>query len=188
MIYHFNSPTLQIVNQEKIIYRYLRETLAECSYDEVTLEFKLIFLEGRSQDPEIKQAIQSILNSQIGDEKYFYILNYCFYILINDWFDSEIGQSKIQQLLGFFAETEERTRSHNRLKNKIIKLSKAFVESKYYARLSRIATVIKYDYTVKVEPNFLIKTLAPRYTFLYKSILLGKENITEVAQFIKHLA
>ncbi len=187
MIYHFNAPVLQTVNQEKIIYSHLREKLAENSYDEVALEFRLIFLEGRSQDPEVKQAIQSVVHSQIGDDKYFYILNYCFYILINDWFDSENGQESIRHLLELFQETGKRARSHNRLKNRTIELSKAFVESKYYARLKRIATVIRYDHPTKAEPSYPIKKLAPRYTFLYKSILLGKENATEVAQFIKQL-
>ena len=182
-----NISTWQTVSKEKIIYDYLRENVTNHSFDEVAIEFRLIFLEGRSQNSKIQETIEQIVTSQVAKDKFFYLLNYCFYILIDCWFDSEIGQQKICQLLAEFADANYEVQCYNRRRQKVLALTKAFLSSKYYARLKRIAIVIKNNPLEQSNDATTIDLLAPRYTYLYKPLLIGKENIAETARFIREL-
>ena len=79
---------LKTVNQEKIIYDYLREYLTAHSPEETIAEFRCLFIEGISQNITVRNAIEDIVYSKIKREKFFYILNYCFYIIVTHWLDN----------------------------------------------------------------------------------------------------
>lgn len=179
--------SLQTVNQEKIIYQYLRDYLPNHSPEEIILEFRCLFIEGRSQNVLVRDTIENIVCSKIKQEKFFYIVNYCFYIVINYWLNQKEKQDYIFQLLQIFDDVDYTAKYFSRRKQKIVTLTQDFVHSKHYAKLERIAIIFENQDDKEFSNHSLIKSLLPRYTFLYNYLAIGQETLPEVTNLIKEL-
>ena len=172
---------------EKTIYGYLKKYVENHSTEETILEFKSLFIEARSSNALVRDTLENILYSKIDKEKFSYILNYCFYIIINNWIGDENKHSDILSLLALFDRIDFTTKCYGRRKQKIVPLTKIFIESKYYSKLKRIAVVIEPETNKEIDKQSVIRSLIARYTYLYKNLLLGKESINEVSKLIKEL-
>jgi hypothetical protein len=181
------SSSLKTVNQEKIIYDYLREYLTNHSSEEIILEFHCLFIEGRSQNVLIRDTIENIICSEIKQDKFSYILNYCFYIVINYWLNKNEKQDYIFELFKIFDDLDYTLKCYSRRKQKILTLIQEFINSKHYAKLKRIAIIFDNRSSLQVSQKTIIKSLLPRYTFLYSYLILGQENIIEITKLMQEL-
>lgn len=177
--------SLKTVNQEKIIYNYLREYLTNHSPEETIAEFRCLFIEGISQNIAVRKAIEDIVYSKIKREKFFYILNYCFYIIVNRWSYSG-DRIYIGQLLSLFDNLNHTAKYYTRRKQKITILLQEFVNSKHYIELKRITVVFENKITNN-DKDTTIANLLPRYTYLYQPLLVREKNIKELTDSIQKL-
>lgn len=168
------SSSLKTINQEKIIYEYLRNYIGDRSLEEIILEFHCLFVEGRSQNILVRDTIENIICSKITQEKFFYILNYCFYIVINYWLDRHEKPDCIFQLLQIFDNLDYDSKYYSRRKQKILTLTQEFVRSKHYAKLKRIAVIFESQSSLELSNQTTIKSLLPRYPFLYEYLAIGE--------------
>ena len=175
------------VNSEKVIYEYLRDYLETHSAEETILEFRCIFLEGTSRNVAIRNIIEDIICSKIKREKFFYILNYCFYIAINYWVQHQENEAYIIELTKLFDRVNYSANYYSRRKKKLLLLTKDFVNSSYHQKIKRIALIFTCDSSLKVNKDTLISSLLARYTYLYKPLLMGKNNIAELDKLIQEL-
>ena len=175
------------VNSEKVIYEYLRGYLETHSAEETILEFRCIFLEGTSQNVAIRNIIEDIIHSKTKQEKFFYILNYCFCIAINYWVQNQEQETYIIELTKLFDNVNYAANYYSRRKKKLLLLTKDFTNSVYYQKIKRIASLFDYDSSFEVDKDTAIGSLLARYTYLYKPLLMGKNNIAELDKLIQEL-
>lgn len=194
--------TLKTVNQEKIIYDYLREYSIYHSPEETIAEFRCLFIEGISQNITVRKALDDIVYSKVKQEKFSYILNYCFYIIVDRWLNNG-GRSYILHLLSLFDNLNYTAKYYTRRKQKITVLLQEFIKSKHYIQLKRVATVFDNKELVQhdserdshkkcisnggVDENTKIADLLARYTYLYLPLLVREGNIKELANSIQKL-
>lgn len=178
--------SLKTVNQEKIIYDYLREYVTDRSPEETIAEFRCLFIEGISQNATVRNAIDDIVYSKIKKEKFFYVLNYCFYLVCNRWIRSDRDRSYISQLLGLFDNLKYTAKYYTRRKQKITILLQEFVRSEHYTELSRVTIVFDYN-SRKSDKDTMLAHLLARYTYMYKPLLVRDRNIKELSDLTQKL-
>ena len=177
---------LKTVNQEKIIYDYLREYLTNHSPEETITEFRCLFIEGISQNITVRNAIEDIIYSKIKREKFFYVLNYCFYLIVTHWLDN-CDLRYILQLLRLFDNLNYTAKYHTRRKQKITVLIQDFVRSTHYLQLKRITVVVEHKAVTENDKDVKIADLLARYTYLYQPLLVREKNIFELTAIIQKL-
>lgn len=187
MINYQNKLPSNTVNQEKIIYDHLRSYVRTHTAEAVTLEFRCIFLEGRSQNTLVRNALENIILSNSKKEKFPYILNYCYYLIIGYWLEQEISDRYIIQLITLLANTNYNAKACSRLKNKVLSLIKEFIDSEYYQKLKRIALIFNYEPLVEYGADIPVSYLLTRYTYLYKPLITSKDNFKEFTNSIEKL-
>ncbi|VEP18981.1 conserved hypothetical protein [Hyella patelloides LEGE 07179] len=187
MIKNQKNSSCNTVNPEKIIYEYLRDYLKTHTVEESILEYRCIFLEGTSQNVLVRNIMEDIICSKIKQEKFFFILNYCFYIAINYWLRNNENEEYIIQLTQLFDRVDYTSTYYSRRKRKLLSLTQKFVNSKHHQKIKRIALILDYKPLIETDNNTLVDNLLSRYTYLYKPLLIGKENITELTDLIHDL-
>lgn len=178
--------SLKTVNQEKIIYDYLRKYATERSPEETITEFRCLFIEGISQNATVRNAIEDIVYSKVKSEKFFYVLNYCFYLICNCWMQRDSDRFYITQLLGLFDNLKYTAKYYTRRKQKITVLLQEFIRSEHYTELKRV-TIVFNNYSRKNDKDTILAYLLARYTYLYKSLLVRDKNIKELTNFTQKL-
>jgi hypothetical protein len=177
---------LKTVNQEKIIYDYLREYLTAHSPEETITEFRCLFIEGISQNITVRNAIDALVYSKIKREKFFYVLNYCFYIIIVYWLNNR-DRSYILPLLKLFDNFNYTAKYYTRRKQKITVLIQEFVRSTHYIQLKRVTAVVEHKTITENDRDTKIADLLGRYTYLYQPLLVREKNILELSDLIQKL-
>jgi hypothetical protein len=177
---------LKTVNQEKIIYDYLREYLTAHSPEETITEFRCLFIEGISQNITVRNAIDALVYSKIKREKFFYVLNYCFYIIIVYWLNNR-DRSYILPLLRLFDNFNYTAKYYTRRKQKITVLIQEFVRSTHYIQLKRVTAVVEHKTITENDRDTKIADLLGRYTYLYQPLLVREKNILELSDLIQKL-
>ena len=174
-------------NQEKIIYNYIRDYLKNHSPEAVILEFGCIFLEGISQNKSIRNALENIVFSTSKAEKFPYILNYCFHIVIDYWLKYQHSDRYIVELITRWQTTDYNAPAYSRLKNKVLLLNKEFIKSSQYQKLERIALILSYNPSLEIDKNLPLHHTFARYPYLYKPLIVGQENTTELTELVQKL-
>ena len=187
MIEHKNNLPNNTINQEKVIYDYLRDYIQKCPAEAVILEFSCIFLEGKSQNKAVRDALENIILSKSKAEKFTYILNYCFHIVINYWLKHKTGDLYIVELITLWQTTNYDTPAYSRLKNKVLLLNKEFIKSSQYQKIQRIALILRYNPSLELDENLPLAHTLARYPYLYKPLLVGKDNITELISSVRKI-
>ena len=176
--------SLKTINQEKNIYDHLRKYATERSPEETIAEFRCLFFEGISQNTTVRNAIDDIVYSKVKKEKFFYILNYCFYIICHCWFQGERNVYYILELLKLFDNINYTAKYYTRRKQKIAVLLQEFVNSQHYTELKRVTIV--FDNNSSEDKDTILANLLARYTYLYR-LLIREKNIKELTDLTQKL-
>jgi hypothetical protein len=180
--------TWQELNQEKgILYEYFRHCLSNQSPTEVLDEFRCLFIEGRSKQPNAREALEKIVFSQQGQEKFDYIINHCCHIIINYWSNKPELQEFIPHLIGIFNTVNPKTNYYDRRKSRLLKLVCEFKTTEQYLKLTRLVELLSTSQAIDSEKNQNVGDLAQRYFYLYKYLLLGEEQSQEEKKLIREI-
>lgn len=180
--------TWQELNQEKgILYEYFRHCLSHQSPQEVLDEFRCLFIEGRSKQPSIREALEKIILSQQGQEKFNYIINHCCHIIINAWSNQPELQKFIPNLITIFDFITPKTNCYDRRKSRLLKLVVNFKDTEQYLKLTRLVDLLTSSQLINLESNGKIGELAKRYFYLYEYLLLGSDQSPEEKKLIKEI-
>lgn len=180
--------TWQEINQEKgILYEYFRHCLNNQPPQVVLDEFRCLFIEGRSKQSNAREALEKIVFSQQGQEKFNYIINYCCHIIINYWSNKPELQEFIPRLIDIFNEVNPNHNYRDRRKNRLLKLVCDFQTTEQYLKLRRLINLLSPDEKIDLGDNCEIGELSKRYFYLYEYLLLGDENSPEEKKLIREI-
>ncbi|MGC9527599.1 MAG: hypothetical protein ACP5D7_18860 [Limnospira sp.] len=164
--------------------------------DETTLieHFRLLFVQGSGYpDQRIAQAMEKLLRSPHIEEEFNFILNRCCYILINRWHTNPNRRQAIHRLVSLFDEVSPASPQplyrQSRRMQRLSFLIRNFLESEQYHTLKRFAEVLCQPPQpsrplIQSEP---LRSLIPRYPYLYRYCLLSEDSPYEHQQMIRQI-
>lgn len=187
MINSHDNVVYKKVNLEQLIYQYLRDYVDNNSPQEVIAEFRRIFFEFSIQNSSLRSNIENLIFSKEDQGRFFYVLNYCYHIVINHWAKQSEFHQFIIELVNIIDSINFKARCYDRRRKKILELSYGFRQTDYYLKLKRIANVISCNPLLDFDPEKSIANYLAHYPYLYQPLLLGKEHIPEAKNLIINL-
>lgn len=201
MIKNLDSSTWQPIAREiGIIYEHIRECASNKLPESVINEFKCLFLEGKSENSQISQALEKIIFSPLGQQKFDLMLSNCCYLIIDCWSNQPESLKLIDELISIF-DLVNQAKSYDRRKKQLIQLIGDYQKTELYLQLRAIVSIITVEESAKSIPtktistgsistnststNILINTYIRRYTYLYEYFLSGTEHIPQLTKLIK---
>ena len=162
---------------------------------EVIDRFRMLFIQGSGYpDSHIIKLLEKIVASKEIEAEFNFILNRCCHILINRWQPYTAKKDAILGSIELFEEVENRkvTRTYgSRSSRRISELVKGFTTSEQYLTLKRLAEVMNESPRVSSNSNSALalplRTLIPRYPYLYKHCLVSPDSSYEHQQAIKKM-
>lgn len=186
-----NRPTSP---EEQKLYDHWIEQIETKSTTVVVERFRLLFLQGTGYpDYEIAQAMGRLLGSKHIEEDFNFILNRCFYILINRWHTNPKRQQAIYHLVNLFdneaAISPSPSYIRSRHTQRLSFLVNNFQSSPQYQALKRFAEVLyqplqSSSHIIETKP---LRTLIPRYPYLYRYCLISEDSPYEHQQMIQKI-
>jgi hypothetical protein len=175
-----NNQIQNLSEEEQKIYNYLLTCVQTLTPDEVIRIFRYLFIEGgKTEDKNIKQALELILTSKTIEQDFKFILNRCCHILINSWQINPELQQYIPDLISLFKQLHPPSLTNNRTSRKLRLLVKNFVETEQYYSLERLSRVISENQQKKAEVTTSVGELINRYPYIYDHCLLSNETAEE---------
>lgn len=170
-----NYPQESTSADEQSLYTHWRGCIEVEPPNLVLMRFRHLFLEGcQYPSPEIQQALDRILASEIVEREFKNILNRSCYILVNKWQNQPRLRSSIPELIALFEKaTAERADATPPCLSKLVE---QFVQTEEYQKLRLLAQ--KHDR----KPESVGETIAEplrnsieRYPSLYEHCLLTSQ-------------
>jgi hypothetical protein len=179
--------------EEQKIYQHFIERAQVEDAEQLIERFRLLYLVGSGYpDPEIVQALEKIITAKVTEEEFNFIINRCCYILINRWHTMPNRRQAISQLIQLFEKATINYPSnylYSRRGNTLSKLIQNFIQSEHYAILKRFTEVICQP--ARVSRRHLeqqpLRTLIPRYPYLYHHCLVSDDSSYEHQQMIRKI-
>ena len=184
-----------IDNQKQQLYDHFLDLVENNSSSEVIDRFRMLFIQGSGYpDSNIIKVLEKIAFSKEVEEEFNFILNRCCHILINRWQPYTTKKDAILELIELFEEVEKKnlTRTYgSRSSRRISELLKEFTTSEQYLTLKRLAEVMNESPRAKSNSKSALaqplRTLIPRYPYLYKHCLVSSDSSYEHQQAIKKM-
>ena len=174
--------------EEIIIYQYLRSFASRQSPEDAIAEFKLLLIEGKGErDNPVSIAWSAIILSQQQQAKFNYILNRCFFILINCWLTREELQEYIPILVDSVNIVSRNSRVFDRTKRSLFKLIDKFKQTEQYLNLKRLTTILSLPQQSEQARPILIKDLLNRYPWLYQAYLKIIDPFSDIQESLQKL-
>ncbi len=178
---------------EQQLYDHLLERVDIETTTELIERFRLLFIVG-SGYPErsICQALEKIVTYSLTTQDFSFILNRCCYILINRWHTFPNRQEAINELIQLFDRFTHQTQAthlQSRRRKRHNELMQGFVQSEQYFALKRFAEVMSQSSGLNLRPvqSQPLRTLIPRYPYLYRHCLLSDDSSYEHQQMIQSI-
>ncbi|MEL7036251.1 MAG: hypothetical protein AAFO04_11615 [Cyanobacteria bacterium J06592_8] len=177
--------------EEQQIYDHLLEQVEIETPSELIERIRLLFVEGSGYpDRQISYALEKILSHKEVEEDFNFILNRCCYILINRWHTLSNRKAAINDLLQLFDKLAEKTFSHYTISRRmrvLRELTQKFAQSEQYSALKRFAEVLSQssNYNSRSLSSQPLRTLIPRYPYLYTHCLLSDYSSYDHQQMIR---
>lgn len=182
-------------NPKQQLYDHFLDLVEKNSPEEVIDRFRMLFIQGWGYpDAEIVKALEKIVASKEVEQEFNFIINRCCHILINRWQPYIAKKDAIFELIQLFEEVENRsvTRAFgSKGSRRVLELVKDFTNSEQYLTLKRLAEVMNQSpgassnsKTALAEP---LRTLIPRYPYLYKHCLVSPDSSYDHQQAIKKI-
>ncbi len=190
---YFSRYSRLISPEEQQLYDHLLERVEVETPSELIERIRLLFIEGSGYgERQIAYALEKILNTRQVEEDFDFIINRCCYILINSWHTLPNRKQAIFELLQLFDQFAEKTFSsytHSRRLKQLHELMKKFTQSEQYFALKRFAEVLCQSFGFSSRPLSTepLRTLIPRYPYLYNHCLLSEYSSYEHQQMIRNI-
>jgi hypothetical protein len=179
--------------EEQKIYDHFIERVQVEDADQMIERFRLLFIVGSGYpNSEITQVLEKIIAAKITEEDFNFIINRCCYILINRWHSTPHRRQAIAQFNHLFEQVSlnhHSNYSYSRRSNTLARLIQSFIKSEHYAVLKRFTEVVcqPIDFYQRRPKNQPLRTLIPRYPYLYHHCLVSDDSSYEHQQMIRHI-
>jgi hypothetical protein len=170
---------------EQLLYTHLLGCVEEESPDALIDRFRRLFIDDvEYPNPHVWQPLKRIVDSNLAEREFKFILNRCCYIPINRWVQQPQFQSSIPKLISLF-ETAPAGLASSKTRHRLHQIVQHFPETEQYKALQRLAQVIsgesEGDSKAIAKP---LSTLIHRYPYLYEHCLLSEDSSYEQQQTV----
>jgi hypothetical protein len=184
-----NNDNLYFLKQQeqKIYDRFLHLSKTE-EPESIIRRFHSLFIQATGyEEPEIRAAVENIVNSPNAEAEFTFFLNRCFHIIINRWQMQPNLKSSIPELIAEIELALPPGDTYSRSTRKLRKLVRDFQETEQYIKLQRLARLI--DEGVVERPNHRqsVGNLIQRYPYLHEHCLLSEDSSFEFKQTVKEM-
>lgn len=179
--------------EEQQIYDHFIDCIQVEDSHQILKRFRLLFIEGSGYpDPKITQALDRILVAKVTEEDFNFILNRCCYILINRWHASPHRKQSIYKLNQIFDNLIQNSPSGylaSRRSRDLFQRVQKFIQSEHYSTLKRFTEIVCQPARLNYHPpqSQPLRTLIPRYPYLYPHCLLSENSSYEHQQMIRKI-
>lgn len=175
------------VLQEQCLYDHLLDCVKQESPDELLARFRSLFINGVSYtDPQVWQALRSIVASPQAEKEFKFILNRSCHIFINHWLMQPRLHCAIPALIHLFDEIPFGGRSPTT--RRLRELVRRFLETEQYLALRRLAQVVGQapDWS-QASGSKPLGLLIQRYPCLYEYNLLTEDSTSEQRRRVRQI-
>ncbi|NEQ74879.1 MAG: hypothetical protein F6K23_18635 [Okeania sp. SIO2C9] len=181
---------------EQDIYNHFIQLIDLESSTEVIERFRILFINGSGYpDREISQALDRITALPEIEEDFNFILNRCCHIVINRKQPYNYKKDVLVELMKLFERVENKqARRHyygSRNSKKLLELVQGFTTSEQYLSLKRLTELINQETGSYKNTNSALaqplRTLIPRYPYLYQHCLVTPDSSYEHQQVIRKI-
>ncbi len=142
MIRDISGSQKSIDEESNVIYNYLFDCASNEPPQTVIRKFNSLFIQGKSENREVSQALKKIVFSIANPQKFNQIFSHCFYIVINYWIATPESLFYASELLDIL-EIISKSSSYDRLRKQLIKLIIDYQKSPEYLKLKGLITIIQ---------------------------------------------
>jgi hypothetical protein len=179
-----HEPTLD----EQLLYAHLLDCVEVESPDAFIDRFRRLFIDDVGyHNPQVWQALKRIVDSNLAEREFKFILSRSCYIPINRWMQQPQLQSAINKLISLF-ETIPAGLASSQTRQRLRELVQHFIITEQYKVLQRLAQVIidesEGDSNAIAKP---LSTLIHRYPYLYEHCLLSEDSSYEHQQTVRQI-
>jgi hypothetical protein len=178
-----------ITAAEQTLYNHLLYWIELEAPNAMIERFRMLFIDGRGYpDPQVSEALKTIVASKPTIEDFRYILNRCCHILINRWQARPQSQAAIPDLIRLFETPPvvHPVSSQLRTNRKLRQLVQEFTTTEQYLTLRRLAQVLTDAETAHLNDRPL-GTLIRRYPYLYEHCLLSEDSAQEQKSTVRQV-
>ena len=186
---HHSDRLTQIEEQQ--IYDHFLQCIQTEDTHQIIKRFRLLFIDGSGYpDSHIGQALDKILVSKVTDEEFNFILNRCCYILINRWHTSPHRKQSVRQFIQILDKMVDRSPSSylkSRRSRDLFERVQKFTHSEHYSALKRFTEVVCQPTRFSLSQSQPLRTLIPRYPYLYRHCLISDNSAYDHQQIIQKI-
>lgn len=176
-------------NAEDLIYQHLQYWRQHESPHQLLQRFRALFWDGANySDPAIAHALFHLSKDSDADSKFKYVLNRCYYTLINFWYSQPRDHWAIPELIDLL-ETTSNLSSVAEVQ-RVEFLVRQFLASEQYIALKRLQQIFNQPKESGASLSIEDQPLSYRiryYPFLYDTSLLTKDSGQEQAKNVVDL-
>ncbi|MGD1921887.1 MAG: hypothetical protein ACFCAD_25155 [Pleurocapsa sp.] len=202
MIRDISGSQKSIDEESNVIYNYLFDCASNEPPQTVIRKFNSLFIQGKSENREVSQALKKIVFSIANPQKFNQIFSHCFYIVINYWIATPESLFYASELLDIL-EIISKSSSYDRLRKQLIKLIIDYQKSPEYLKLKGLITIIQEQKNnsrnnilfIKSEESDeisdskgyeseIINNYLYRYTFLYQYFTPQNSELNQLNEFV----
>lgn len=171
--------------QAQQIYDHLLRLAQSTPPPETIEKFRHLFFDPASYDyPQVASTLQELALSKQAEQEFRFVLNRCFYTLINTWQLQPSSQAAIPELVSLLEEPIFAGNISSRGVRRVRELMKLFHETEQCLTLRRLAHV--FDQKSNQE-NLLVGNLIQRYPYLYEHCLLSEDSDYQQKRTIRNI-
>lgn len=175
-------------SDEQVIYAHLQSCVETEQPQHLIQRFFNLFIQGGEYpDLAVNLALGRIVDSDLANIEFQYVLNRSCYILINRWRKQPRHQWAIPELINSFEQTPSGLPSCWTAK-RLRSLVKRFIETEQYQALRRLSKVFEEKIEAnQKEKNDNVEGLISRYPYLYDHCFLTDDSPDEQRQEIREM-
>jgi len=144
--------------------------------DQLLDRLHYLFIEGKDYpDPDVLVALNRIVLSKWAEQEFSLILNRCCYILMNYWWSYLGHEATAIDLVELFR-TSPSTPANFTATQRLRELVKLFNHSEQYTELKQRVDASEVAHPLENDKNQPIKSLVPRYPYLYPHCLMDWDS------------
>lgn len=172
--------------QAQQLYDHLLRLTPSLPPSEMIERFRHLFLDiAGYDDPQISTALQDLALSKQSEEEFRFIINRCFYILVNTWQIQPQLQTAISELVALLEEPIFLGGTNSRGVRRVREMMKLFNETEQALTLRRLGQVFKAE--EPIEGSSPVGNLIQRYPYLYEHCLLSEESDYQQKRTIRNI-
>jgi len=178
-------PTNQL--QEKI-YNHLKDCILQETPEQVVGRYDNLFVKATGyEDPEIREALETITKAETAKTDFSSFLSDCCYLAINRWLKQEPEtQQVIGDLVKIFEGIPPFARSQTMASRRIREKVSQFSKSDYLLRMQRLRNVLTTREETQRDKSQPLATILGRYPFLFEDCIFPQESYSELKTTLKN--